>query len=181
MGITKGPGFDDLNILMRRTVVYARTKLQAHPELTVQPEDIAQEAYLYAHSHYDSNRGGAQEFLYWRVRHEIDALKRLSATKNEIYNADEKVVLLFRDRGAPPDEEYRRRKLLEFIESRNREAKVVAAWILYGDLKSSKEIAIRMGVSPSHVDYIKKILKSIMEERRLHFTEKIDAPSEVEK
>ncbi|KIQ02411.1 hypothetical protein RU07_11770 [Agrobacterium tumefaciens] len=164
---------------MLKTVTFARRKLRAHPELTVQAEDIAQDAYLHSCTHFDSTRGSLENYLYWRVLHEIDAMKRLSSTKNEVYNSDGKVVLLFKDRGPAPDEEYRTRELLDYIGSRNREAKVVAAWALHG-LKSSKEIALQMGVPPSRVDYIRKILKGIMEERRLVFTEKIEAPSEVE-
>lgn len=180
MGNSKGSGTSDLKILVLKTTAFARRKLRAHPELTVQAQDIAQDAFLHSCTHFDSTRGSLENYLYWRVLHEIDALKRLSATKSEVYSSDDKVVLLFKDLGPAPDDEYRTRELLEYIGSRNHEAKVVAAWALHG-LKSSKEIALHMGVSPNRVDYIKKILKGIMEERGLNFTEKIDAPGEVEK
>jgi hypothetical protein len=149
-----------------KTTAYARRKLIPHAHLPVEPEDLAQTALLHLLTEWDENRGAAIPFLFNQVKHEIDRLLRKSSTTYEIAGTPANVVELFEDQTASLDYIVKRKELLSFIDSRDREARVLAEWILFFDVTTSKEIAEHMRVSPTRADYIKRRLRTILREFR---------------
>jgi hypothetical protein len=79
---------------------------------------------------------------------------------------DDSRVVKFPDPRPNPEEQaiYRSqgKVLLEFIDARNTEARLVAEWILFSEYKTSREIAELMKVHPNHVDHLKRRLKYIL-------------------
>jgi hypothetical protein len=156
----------EIKELMRKTAAFAKRKLRSHPALGVLPEDLAQEAYLHLHVHWDPRRCTALQHMCQRVLHDIDALKRRASTR--LTDSGDSNILEFPDPRPTQEErleyEDRKRELLEYIAAKHKGASILAEWILRLDLQTSREIAGYMAVTPEHVDYLKRKLKAALTE-----------------
>jgi hypothetical protein len=155
--------------------LYARKKLASLPrKLPVTEEDLAQSAMADMIEFWVPGRCSAEAFVCGRVRHEIDALLRRKETRS-VQFGDEDNVIEFPDPARLPDQdlipkEYEvwKRELLAFVGERHRGARDLVAIILAHDEELRRtELATLLNVEKSHIDYLRKVLRKIIEEFKM--------------
>ena len=103
-----------------------------------------------------------------RIKHDLDAILRRSETFSIQYGYRDNVVQL-RDPAQRPDEALEekqcRDELLAYIGKRNAEARSYAELILSGDDQiTRRHAAALMRVDVTHIDYLKRKLRAVLEE-----------------
>jgi hypothetical protein len=145
---------------------FAKRKLAALPYIGVDENDLAQSAFEQFTLEWHPAMCAAEAYLCMRVKHEIDATLRRGQTFGISYGYPDNVVNL-RDPQQLQDEileeQQRKEELLQFIKKRSAEAHAYAALIFQYDEKiTRREAADLMQVAPTHIDYLKRILRDVM-------------------
>lgn len=157
---------NDIDRLMKLAAAFAKKKLAKLPYIGADENDLAQSSFEHLVRSWHPAICTPEAYLCMRVKHEIDSILRRPQTFGVSSGYAENVVQL-RDPQPLQEEEMeekqRQEELLAYIKGKHTEAYTYASLIFFYDgTITRRQAADLLKVSPTHIDYLKKVLRGIM-------------------
>jgi DNA-directed RNA polymerase specialized sigma24 family protein len=157
----------DWDDLYPRLLLRAWQLTKGRPNQKQLAEEIVHEAILLSATSrpWNSLKWTYYQHIVWIMKSILHHQFTSAEARNTV-GADESTIIQFPDIQPTAEQELlyqsQERHLLQYIGERNSEARILAMIILRFGYKTSKEIAKKMEVKPTRVDYLKRQLRVIV-------------------
>lgn len=164
---------DEIDRLMKFATGFARRKLAKLPYIGINEEDVAQSAWIKLVAAVRTGKWSPrvckpEAYLCMCIKHEIDATLRRLSTFGEVGYPDNVINIIEAPQSRPDqvlEEQQSVQELLDYITARSPAALPYAKLILdHSEKLARREVASLMNVDPSHIDYLKRVLRPILAE-----------------